>query len=101
VLRGRLHTGRGTPGVKPSEIGRSVWARILPPDLVRINADNTRWLKGFARYGWPGVTLVGEQQANEAWLLAQCTARYPDSSASSSGFCMKPSAPGPPPHHLA
>ncbi|MFD7341887.1 DUF6624 domain-containing protein [Streptomyces violascens] len=41
-------------------------------DLVRIDADNTAWLKqAIAAHGWLGITLVGEQGADEAWLLAQ------------------------------
>ncbi|MFF3258066.1 DUF6624 domain-containing protein [Streptomyces sp. NPDC002932] len=41
-------------------------------DLVRIDADNTAWLKqAIATHGWPGITLVGEQGADESWLLAQ------------------------------
>ncbi|MCX4791891.1 hypothetical protein OG369_39220 [Streptomyces sp. NBC_01221] len=41
-------------------------------DLVRIDADNTAWLKRvIADHGWPGITLVGEPGADEAWLLAQ------------------------------
>jgi hypothetical protein len=48
----------------------------LPDDLGkqwhRIDADNTRWLAGqLANRGWPGRTLVGEQAAQAAWLLAQ------------------------------
>ncbi|MFR9799234.1 DUF6624 domain-containing protein [Streptomyces sp. MS06] len=41
-------------------------------ELVRIDADNTAWLKRVVEeHGWPGITLVGEQGADEAWLLAQ------------------------------
>ncbi|GAA2225693.1 DUF6624 domain-containing protein [Streptomyces nogalater] len=48
-------------------------------DLVLIDADNTAWLKQvIARHGWPGITLVGEQGADEAWLLAQHADRDPD-----------------------
>jgi hypothetical protein len=38
------------------------------------NEDRTRaaWLARIVdRHGWPGVTLVGEDGANAAWLLAQ------------------------------
>ncbi|GAB2579416.1 hypothetical protein GCM10027168_10360 [Streptomyces capparidis] len=41
-------------------------------DLSRIDTDNTTWLKQVvAEHGWPGIALVGEQGAGEAWLLAQ------------------------------
>lgn len=48
----------------------------LPDDLAgqwqHIDADNTRWLADLlAGRGWPGRTLVGEQGAQAAWLLAQ------------------------------
>lgn len=41
-------------------------------EMFRIDADNTAWLKQVvAEHGWPGAKLVGEQGAEEAWLLAQ------------------------------
>jgi len=41
-------------------------------EMCRIDADNTAWLEQvIAERGWPGVALVGEQGADEAWLLAQ------------------------------
>jgi hypothetical protein len=48
----------------------------LPDDLgeqwQHIDADNTRWLADLlASQGWPGRTLVGEEAAQAAWLLAQ------------------------------
>ncbi|MEU2269798.1 DUF6624 domain-containing protein [Streptomyces olindensis] len=47
-------------------------------DLVRIDADNTAWLKQvIEKHGWPGIALVGEQGADEAWLLAQHADRAP------------------------
>ncbi|MGW5248643.1 DUF6624 domain-containing protein [Streptomyces sp. NPDC004129] len=40
--------------------------------VLAVDADNTAWLASvFDRYGWPGHTLVGEEAANAAWLLAQ------------------------------
>lgn len=37
-----------------------------------VDDDNTRWLADLlARRGWPGRTLVGEEAAQAAWLLAQ------------------------------
>jgi hypothetical protein len=48
----------------------------LPDDLAeqwqRVDQDNTRWLADvLASRGWPGRTLVGDQAAQAAWLLAQ------------------------------
>jgi hypothetical protein len=38
----------------------------------RIDGDNTRWLgEVLDARGWPGRTLVGEDGAEAAWLLAQ------------------------------
>ena len=49
--------------------------REIPPEIaemMRVDADNTAWLTELtARRGWPGRTLVGEDGANAAWLLAQ------------------------------
>ena len=48
----------------------------LPDDLAaewqRIDEENTRWLaEVLSARGWPGRTLVGEDGAGAAWLLAQ------------------------------
>jgi hypothetical protein len=48
----------------------------LPDDLGEewqsIDDNNTRWLADLlTSRGWPGLTLVGEQAAQAAWLLAQ------------------------------
>ena len=48
----------------------------LPDDLGEqwhtIDDSNTRWLADLvARQGWPGRTLVGDEAARAAWLLAQ------------------------------
>ncbi|MFD7861327.1 DUF6624 domain-containing protein [Streptomyces sp. NPDC059783] len=41
-------------------------------EMCRIDVDNTAWLQQvIAEHGWPGVALVGEQGADEAWLLCQ------------------------------
>lgn len=46
-----------------------------PPDpleITRIDADNTAWMKRVVRvHGWPGISLVGPDGAQAAWLLAQ------------------------------
>ncbi|WSX09322.1 hypothetical protein OG496_09205 [Streptomyces sp. NBC_00988] len=42
--------------------------------MNRIDADNTAWLQRvIVENGWPGVQLVGEPGADQAWLLAQHT----------------------------
>ncbi|MFI0220133.1 DUF6624 domain-containing protein [Streptomyces lydicus] len=48
-------------------------------DLARIDADNTAWIKSvIAEHGWPGAALVGDQGADEAWLLVQHADRDPE-----------------------
>ncbi|MFF2807011.1 DUF6624 domain-containing protein [Streptomyces sp. NPDC058000] len=50
-------------------------------DLARIDAENTSWIKTItiiAERGWPGTALVGEQGADEAWLLVQHADLDPD-----------------------
>lgn len=49
---------------------------LLPDGLgeqwLSIDDDNTRWLADLAASkGWPGRTLVGDEAAAAAWLLAQ------------------------------
>ncbi|MFG2402118.1 DUF6624 domain-containing protein [Streptomyces lydicus] len=47
--------------------------------LAGIDADNTAWLKAvIAEHGWPGSALVGDQGADEAWLLVQHADRDPE-----------------------
>jgi hypothetical protein len=54
----------------------------LPDDLAaewdRVDEANTRWLgELLATRGWPGRTLVGDEGAQAAWLLAQHADRDP------------------------
>lgn len=54
----------------------------LPDEVAaewkRIDEDNTRWLGEVVMVrGWPGQTLVGEDGAAAAWLLAQHADRDP------------------------
>ena len=54
----------------------------LPEELVaewqRIDEQNSRWLaEVLSARGWPGRTLVGEEGAEAAWLLAQHADRDP------------------------
>lgn len=58
--------------------------KVRLPDEVaaqwqRIDQDNTQWLgELLATRGWPGRTLVGEDGAQAAWLLAQHADHNPD-----------------------
>jgi hypothetical protein len=72
-------------------------------DLIRVDADNTAWLKQvIARHGWPGIALVGEQGADEAWLLAQHADRDPDFQREALGLLQKAVEAGDAlPRHLA
>src|SRR3954468_11068216 len=41
-------------------------------ELARLDVRNTARLRELvAEHGWPGRSLVGDQGANDAWLLAQ------------------------------
>jgi uncharacterized protein DUF6624 len=45
----------------------------------RVDTGNIRWLAGvLATRGWPGRTMVGEDGAEAAWLLAQHADRDPE-----------------------
>ncbi|MEV7508320.1 DUF6624 domain-containing protein [Streptomyces sp. NPDC091201] len=47
-------------------------------DLFQVDAENSAWLKAVvAEHGWPGITLVGEQGADDAWLIVQHADREP------------------------
>ncbi|MFJ8677533.1 DUF6624 domain-containing protein [Streptomyces sp. NPDC093589] len=47
--------------------------------LAQIDADNTAWMKTvIAKHGWPGAALVGDQGAEDAWLLVQHADRDPE-----------------------
>jgi hypothetical protein len=40
--------------------------------MVSVDADNLAWLKDVVtEVGWPGRSMVGEDGAHAAWLLAQ------------------------------
>jgi len=46
--------------------------------MTSVDADNLSWLKNIvAEAGWPGRSLVGEDGAHAAWLLAQHADRDP------------------------
>lgn len=40
--------------------------------LEVVDKDDTQWMKGVvAKYGWPGISLVGKDGAQATWLLVQ------------------------------
>jgi len=46
--------------------------------LLCIDDENTKWLeKVVNEIGWPGVSLVGDEGAHAAWILAQHADRHP------------------------
>ncbi|MGH7744418.1 MAG: DUF6624 domain-containing protein [Candidatus Dormibacteria bacterium] len=52
--------------------------RHATDEVVRIDQDNTQWLKNVVdRHGWPGQSLAGHQGAAAAWLLVQHADRDP------------------------
>ncbi|MGW4463449.1 DUF6624 domain-containing protein [Micromonospora sp. NPDC004704] len=54
--------------------GEAAWARVNAVD-----AENTGWLKTvLAENGWPHRSVVGEEAALAAWLLAQHASRDPE-----------------------
>ncbi|MEU6866795.1 DUF6624 domain-containing protein [Streptomyces sp. NPDC046876] len=74
-----------------------------PGDLLRIDAENTAWLtEVIAEHGWPGFSLVGEQGADDAWLLVQHADRVPDLQREALGLLKAAVEAGDaPPRHLA
>jgi hypothetical protein len=48
-------------------------------EQAAVDADNSAWLVGVvALHGWPGRSLVGEDGAMAAWMLAQHAEAFPD-----------------------
>jgi len=46
--------------------------------LIQIDDDNAAWLRKVVdTVGWPGSSLVGDEGAHAAWLLAQHADRHP------------------------
>jgi len=59
----------------PPEQGKKFAVRMSPEQTMewnRVDVRNTDRLREIVeRYGWPGRSLVGEEGADHAWLLAQ------------------------------
>jgi len=57
----------------------AVGDRELLAELAAVDDENSGWLAGVvAQRGWPGRTLVGDDGAMAAWLLAQHADAFPD-----------------------
>lgn len=61
--------------VREAAVTKSGHFREIPDEvkeMLRVDQANTAWLAELTgRVGWPGRTLVGEDGAHAAWLLAQ------------------------------
>jgi hypothetical protein len=60
------------------DAGQAVRAAVIAngrqaiAQAIAVDDDNTGWLKSvIEELGWPGMSLVGEEGAHAAWLLAQ------------------------------
>ena len=79
VISGRRHAHDVRQDLRAELLHRSEQdhaVRCMPePDweiVATVDADNLAWLKEVvAEVGWPGQTMVGEDGAHAAWLLAQ------------------------------
>jgi len=68
-----------------SAVGMMEWTRV---DVE--NADRPRGI--LAEHGWPGRSLVGEEGAERAWLIAQHADRHLDFHTPSTRAFASPSA---------
>jgi hypothetical protein len=79
VISGRRHAHDVRQDLRAELLHRSEQdqaVRCMPePDweiVATVGADNLAWLKEvLAEVGWPGQSMVGEDGAHAAWLLAQ------------------------------
>jgi len=77
VLRAVTHPEGMDPGLRAEllrRVERDQAARRAddPEAVARVDAENLPWLKqAIAGIGWPGRSIVGEDGASAAWLLAQ------------------------------
>jgi hypothetical protein len=63
-VRHQMSPPKGQYEIRLSEEAAEQWRRV--------DTENTRWLAGLlATRGWPGRSMVGEDGAGAAWLLAQ------------------------------
>ena len=67
-LRRRLAAAPGSAG-----------QRTLADELTTVDADNSAWLVDVVTHrGWPGRSLVGEDGAMAAWMLAHHADAFPE-----------------------
>jgi hypothetical protein len=74
VIRIGLNWSRGTRPDSPqlTTLGRQIFEGRISAAMMARDHDNTEWLKRIvAEHGWPRISEVGKEAANNAWLLAQ------------------------------
>jgi hypothetical protein len=77
TLRSAMSDAEAMPPQLSAE-GKRAWRMFMWREIVRRDADNTRWLKEkVAQNGWPKRSVVGPNAAHAAWLLAQHADRDP------------------------
>ncbi len=55
-----------------SDPAKKYFSNVLLTAMCKIDHDNTEWLKSrVASDGWPRISVVGVNAANDAWLLVQ------------------------------
>jgi hypothetical protein len=66
----RVRTGMSSPDAATVVAADEWWRRTM--EMNRVDVANTDRLREIVdQYGWPGRSLVGEEGAQHAWLLAQ------------------------------
>ena len=74
MVRFALSWGQGPAVDAPplTPVGQAIAQSMIGRAMVRIDHDNTEWLKGIvAEHGWPKISEVGKEAAGKAWLLVQ------------------------------
>ncbi|PZT85268.1 MAG: hypothetical protein DI637_12490 [Citromicrobium sp.] len=74
MVRRGMGWGAGSMAHAPdvSPIGRAIIQARMGIEMMRLDRENTQWLKDrVAQHGWPRISVVGETAAHNAWLLAQ------------------------------
>jgi hypothetical protein len=74
MVRLALSWGQGAAADAPALtlMGKVIAQSMIGTCMVRLDHDNTEWLKGIvAEHGWPKISEVGKEAAGKAWLLVQ------------------------------
>ena len=74
MVRLALSWGQGASVDAPplTPLGKAIAQSMIGRVMVRLDHDNTEWLKGIvAKHGWPKISQVGKEAAGKAWLLVQ------------------------------